>query len=110
MIKDYYTITKPGIIYGNAITFVAGFVLASEGSIDYMLIAVTLLGLSLIVASGCVFNNYIDRDIDGLMERTKKRALVEGRVSLLTTLFYGVALGIIIGFLIYFLINKIKVN
>ncbi|XPE52237.1 UbiA family prenyltransferase [Shigella flexneri] len=33
------------------------------------------------VASGCVFNNYIDRDIDCIMERTKNRALVKGLIA-----------------------------
>ncbi|MFZ2832038.1 MAG: protoheme IX farnesyltransferase, partial [Minisyncoccia bacterium] len=37
MIKDYYSLTKPGIIYGNAITVVAGFMLASKGAPDWWL-------------------------------------------------------------------------
>ncbi|MDO8603940.1 MAG: heme o synthase [bacterium] len=93
MLKNYYQLTKPGIIYGNAITVVAGFLIASRGSVDWWLLLVTLLGISLIMASGCVFNNYIDRDIDALMERTKNRALVKGAVSLRGALFYGVFLG-----------------
>lgn len=48
-----------------------GFLLASKGSIDYTLFIATLVGVSLVVASGCVFNNYIDMDIDKKMERTK---------------------------------------
>lgn len=38
--------------------------LAAKGQIDYALFLATLVGVSLVVASGCVFNNYIDRDID----------------------------------------------
>lgn len=95
MIQDYYAITKPGIIYGNAITLVAGFVLASTGHIQYWLLVATLLGLSLVIASGCVFNNYIDKDIDALMERTKNRALVKGSISLPIALLYASILGIL---------------
>ncbi|MGC6746823.1 UbiA family prenyltransferase [Escherichia coli] len=40
--------------------------------------------MSLVVASGCVFNNYIDRDIDRKMERTKNRVLVKGLILLLS--------------------------
>lgn len=93
--KDYYLVTKPGIIYGNAITVVAGFFLASMGHIDWLLLLATLTGLLFVVASGCVFNNYIDRDIDSMMERTKNRALVKGTISLRGALVFGAILGLI---------------
>jgi protoheme IX farnesyltransferase len=99
LIKDYYTITKPGIVYGNAITLLAGFLLASKGDIDYLLLIASCMGLSLVIASGCVLNNYIDSDIDALMERTKKRAMVTHVISPTYALVYGVVLGVF-GFLI----------
>ncbi|HAS84918.1 MAG TPA: protoheme IX farnesyltransferase [Candidatus Yonathbacteria bacterium] len=92
--KDYYQLTKPGIIGGNAITVVAGFLLASGGDVDCGLMIATLVGLSLVVASGCVMNNYIDRDIDGMMERTKNRALVIGTITPRNALIYGKVLAI----------------
>lgn len=95
LIKDYYKLTKPGIIYGNGITLVAGFMLASYGSVSYGLLLATLIGLSCVIASGCVFNNYIDRDIDSLMERTKKRALVQGVISTRRALIFGSILGVV---------------
>ncbi len=80
MFKQYLQVTKPGIIFGNLISVIGGFLLASKGHIDYPLFLWTLLGVSLVVASGCVFNNYIDRDIDRKMERTKNRVLVKGLI------------------------------
>lgn len=94
MIKQYLQVTKPGIIFGNLISVVGGFLLASKGSIDYPLFISTLLGVSLVVASGCVFNNYIDRDIDKKMERTKNRVLVKGLISPSVSLVYATILGI----------------
>lgn len=79
--KQYLQVTKPGIIFGNLISVIGGFLLASKGSIDYPLFIYTLVGVSLVVASGCVFNNYIDRDIDRKMERTKNRVLVKADLS-----------------------------
>lgn len=65
----------------------------------------TLLGMALIVGSGCVFNNMIDRDIDKLMARTCDRVLVKGLISLKTAFMYGLVLGLV-GFLIlYFYTN-----
>ncbi|MEC8641118.1 MAG: protoheme IX farnesyltransferase, partial [Pseudomonadota bacterium] len=52
--KRYLSVTKPGIIMGNAISVTGGFLLASRGDIDYWLLLATLIGLSLVVASGCV--------------------------------------------------------
>ncbi|MFP1829063.1 heme o synthase [Lonsdalea quercina] len=94
MIKQYLQVTKPGIIFGNLISVIGGFLLAANGSIDYPLFIATLLGVSLVVASGCVFNNVIDRDIDKKMERTKNRVLVRGLISLKVTLAYAALLGI----------------
>ncbi|GAA3880891.1 heme o synthase [Gibbsiella dentisursi] len=94
MIKQYLQVTKPGIIFGNLISVVGGFLLASKGSIDYPLFLATLVGVSLVVASGCVFNNYIDRDIDKKMERTKNRVLVKGLIAPSASLVYATVLGI----------------
>jgi protoheme IX farnesyltransferase len=56
-----------------------------------------------VIASGCVFNNYIDRDIDVLMERTKKRALVTGSIPPTYALLYGAILALLgIGVLTFF--------
>jgi len=94
MLKDYYQLTKPGIIYGNALSAVAGFFLASQGHVNFLLLAAMLAGISLVIASGCVFNNYIDRNIDRKMGRTKNRPLVTGAISGRSAIFFAVALGI----------------
>ncbi|MDP3646260.1 MAG: heme o synthase [bacterium] len=92
--KLYYSLVKPGIVYGNALTAAAGFFLASAGSFQLPLFIAMIVGLSLIVASACVFNNYIDRDIDGKMERTKDRALALGHIPVSHALVCGLVLGV----------------
>ncbi len=94
MMQHYLQLTKPRIIFGNLISLIGGFLLASKGYIDYPLFLTTILCVSLVMASGCVFNNYIDRDIDNKMERTKNRVLVQGHLSLNATLFYATILGL----------------
>ncbi|PNM24726.1 protoheme IX farnesyltransferase [Yersinia enterocolitica] len=105
MIKQYLQVTKPGIIFGNLISVVGGFLLASKGVIDYPLFLATLIGVSLVVASGCVFNNYIDRDIDSIMERTKNRVLVKGLIDPKVSLIYASVLGIVGMLLLYVAAN-----
>jgi protoheme IX farnesyltransferase len=80
---------------GNLITTVSGFALASRGVIDGWLFLATLIGLGGIIASACVFNNYIDRDLDRKMTRTKHRALVKGLVSGRSAIFFAIVLGVL---------------
>lgn len=91
--------SKPGIVRGNVLTVIAGFLLASRGHIDWMSLVAVVSGTALVIASACVINNYIDRNIDKKMERTKKRALVTGSISLKAALVYASVLGIA-GFII----------
>jgi protoheme IX farnesyltransferase len=95
VIDKYYFLTKPGIVYGNAMTAAAGFLLASNGHVNFWDLLILLLGTSLIIASACVFNNYIDRGIDAKMVRTKKRATASGKISALAVNLYGAVLGIL---------------
>jgi len=92
-LKSYYYLAKPGIVRGNSITVLAGFLLASMGSYDIKLLLATVFGSALVIASGCVFNNYLDRRIDSKMERTKKRSLVTGKINLTNALIFGTVLG-----------------
>jgi protoheme IX farnesyltransferase len=94
MIRTYYLLTKPGIILGNLITTVSGFALASRGQLDGWLFLATLIGLGGVIASACVFNNYIDRDLDKKMTRTKYRALVKGLISGRSAILFALILGV----------------
>lgn len=94
---NYYLLTKPGIVLGNLITVAAGFFLASKGDINPLLFVETLFGLALIMASACVFNNYIDRHLDKKMERTKNRPFVKGLVSAGNALLFASLIGILGG-------------
>lgn len=98
---NYYLLTKPKIVMGNLVTLVAGFLLASKGTFDIPLFLQTFLGLALIMASACVFNNYIDRKVDKKMSRTKNRPLVTGRISVRNALAFATGLALI-GVLVLF--------
>lgn len=93
-IKNYLLVAKPGILFGNLISAAAGFFLASKGRVDGVALAATLIGISLVVASGCVFNNCVDRTIDRKMIRTRNRALATGLISPKIAVSYAMILGI----------------
>ena len=110
MFGAYYRLAKPGIVYGNLLTAGAGFLLAAKGNIDWRLLAVFLGGMALVMASACVFNNILDRDIDKNMERTKLRATVTGDISPRNAGIYGVIFAVIgfwllsqVGWLVFWL-------
>ncbi len=93
-IKNYVLVAKPGIIAGNLISAAAGFFLASKGRIDGAALPATLIGISLVVASGCIFNNCVDREIDRKMIRTQNRALARGLIRLKVAVSYAAILGL----------------
>src|SRR4051812_10470857 len=105
MIRAYYNLAKPGIIYGNIITTLAGFFLASQAHVNLILLIATVAGISLVMASGCVVNNFIDRNIDRQMSRTQNRALVTGAISVKNALIYSAILGLLGFFILYFHTN-----
>ncbi|CAG7659116.1 heme o synthase [Paenibacillus allorhizosphaerae] len=93
--RDFVQLAKPGILFSNSITAFGGFWVASKWNIDWLLMIYALLGTALVMASGCVLNNYLDRDMDTKMARTQKRALAVGKIAPQTVLLYGIILGII---------------
>lgn len=107
MFKKYLFLTKPGILFGNFITTLGGFFLAAQGSIDLPLLFLTLLGTTFVVASGCVFNNIIDQDIDQKMQRTQNRALVTKAISVPIAFIFGFVLGVLGLMILYFLVNPL---
>lgn len=109
-LKSYLMLTKPGIIFGNAVTAIGGFALASRSHFDVPLFFAMLEGLCLIVAAGCVFNNYIDREKDEKMARTKNRALAKGLISPRNALLFGIALGLFGAYLLASFTNLATVS
>lgn len=99
---SYYRLVKPGIVYGNALVAAAGFAYASAGHVNWLLFVCTLLGLSMVIASACVFNNYFDRDIDAKMARTTNRPLAAGHISSRPALAFGAFLGLTGAALLFF--------
>jgi protoheme IX farnesyltransferase len=93
-IKNYVLVAKPGIVFGNLISAAGGFFLASKGRVDGLALLATLIGISLVVASGGVFNNCVDRKIDRKMIRTRNRALAQGLIKLPIAVSYATLLGL----------------
>jgi protoheme IX farnesyltransferase len=93
-ITNYIKLTKPTIVLLFSLTGAGAMVL--EGSLlkspwKFLLI---LVGITLTAASANALNMYVDRDIDEIMQRTrKKRPLPQGKISPQKALYFGLILG-----------------
>ncbi len=74
------------------ITTAAGFYLGAPQTIDWLLCLHTLIGAGLTAAGVLGLNQYLERDVDARMKRTKERPLPGGRMNPLEALIVGVVL------------------
>jgi protoheme IX farnesyltransferase len=82
------------VLYGNALTVAAGYFLASQGNVNVLVFLAVFIGSSFIIGAACALNNYLDQDIDAVMERTKSRVLVSGKIKGHRAVIFSAALGL----------------
>src|SRR5476649_1998365 len=89
-IAAFVELTKPRIAIMLVLTSAAGFYLGSKGNFDYALFTNSLVAISLLAFGVATLNQYWERDLDPLMERTATRPLPTGRVTPTEALIFGV--------------------
>ncbi len=96
IVSDYYQLTKPGITLAVLISMLVGFAVGSAGSINFTLMIHAIIGTYLIAAGTGAHNQFMERNLDGLMKRTEFRPLPTNRIPAqrgvvfsLTLLFTG---------------------
>lgn len=94
-LRRYYLLSKPGIIRANVLSAVAGYLYASMFHIEALTVIGLLTGTTMVIAGACAYNNYLDRGIDAHMQRTSKRGLVTGDISVAKALWYATAMTVI---------------
>ncbi|HSO28973.1 MAG TPA: heme o synthase [Candidatus Sulfomarinibacteraceae bacterium] len=100
-IRSYIALTKPRIIELLLVTTVPAMVLATREvpgiqPMDWLrLTAWTLVGGSLAAGAANAINQYLDRDIDERMVRTRRRPLPANEVSPDRAMVFGIVLGVI---------------
>jgi protoheme IX farnesyltransferase len=89
---EYLKLTAPRISLLVMLTGYVGLWMGARGKVEPTMILPCLAGIGFAAAGASVFNNYFDRDIDGLMERTRDRPLPSGRLNPAAALAFGVLL------------------
>jgi protoheme IX farnesyltransferase len=106
-VGNYVALTKPRIIELLLVTTVPTMVLADHGLPPPALTALTLAGGTLAAASANALNCYLDRDIDAIMRRTRRRPIHRDAVSPRNALTFGVILGVAAAAVFWLAINAL---
>jgi protoheme IX farnesyltransferase len=93
-LKAYISLTKPRVVELLLVTTVPTMILAANGIPNLWLVLATVIGGYMSAGSAGAFNCYIDRDIDRVMKRTRKRPLVTGELSDREAIVFAWALGV----------------
>ncbi|WP_236184830.1 heme o synthase [Pseudomonas juntendi] len=93
--RDYLELTKPKVVVLMLITSLAGMFLATRAGVGWSVLVFGNLGIGLCAGGAAVVNHVVDRRIDALMARTRKRPLAQGRVEPLPALLFALALALL---------------
>jgi len=104
----YVALTKPRIIELLLVTTLPTMIVAQRGVPPVGLMAATLLGGALAAGGANAINMYVDRDIDRLMHRTRKRPLVTGAVTPRSALIFAVTLEVVAFAELWALVNLLS--
>ena len=88
----YFELTKPRITFLIVLTSAAGFCLGSRGAVNYVQLFHAMIGIGLLSSGIGTLNQFIERELDGLMRRTAARPLPSGRLVPIEALWFGVLL------------------
>lgn len=104
VVRDYYQLTKPTIVMLMLVTGLPALLMT--GTLPNPLTGlVALVGTWLAASSASAINHYIDRHIDAVMDRTRRRPIPGARVTPEQALVFGIVLGILSVLLLGFLTN-----
>lgn len=87
---DFLALTKPRLVSLVLVTTFVGFVLGSPERLDGALLLCTIVGTALAAAGSLALNQYLEREVDAKMARTRLRPLPDGRLQPVEALAFGV--------------------
>lgn len=106
-ITAFVELTKPRIAFLLVLTSAAGFYLASGGSFDLPLFINSMIGIALLAFGVATLNQYIERRIDTLMDRTATRPLPTGRITPIEALIFGISQCVVAEIYLFALVNPL---
>jgi protoheme IX farnesyltransferase len=89
---DFLVLTKPRVVLMVLVTTLVGFQVGSVGVSDPLRVLNVLVGTGLAAAGSLALNQFLERDVDGRMERTRRRPLPDKRLQPKEALYFGLTL------------------
>lgn len=93
--RAFIELSKPRIVTLIVVTAAIGYFLGRQGIDDWWHFTLTMFGTALSCAGAAALNNYLERDADVLMKRTRRRPIPRGTITSLEALYFGIALVLI---------------
>ena len=105
LLKSYYELCKPNVVYMMLICAFVGMLLAEESvkSFSYLLVALT--GIAFCAASAAAINQVIDRKTDASMTRTDQRPLPQGELSVTHASIFALTIGVLGATILFLYVN-----
>lgn len=91
--RDYLELCKPRVVALMLLTVVVGMYLAVPGFVPLTTVLFSLMGIGCCAGSAAAVNHLVDKRIDALMARTKKRPIAQGRVSAQQAIWFALLMG-----------------
>ena len=107
IVKNYYELCKPNVVLMMLLCALVGIVLASETLLPFMDIIIPLTGIALCSGSAAAINQIIDREADAEMDRTDKRPIPQGEVSVINASIFAFTIGILGILILVYLVNTL---
>jgi len=85
----FYELTKPGIAGYVMVTAGVGYLVAAGGQADFLPVLWTLLGTVLATGGALALNQFVEWELDALMERTRSRPIPSGRLGPKEAFLFG---------------------
>ena len=107
LLKSYYQLCKPNVVYMMLICAFIGMLLAEETVRSFGYLFVALSGIALCSASAAAINQVIDRNTDASMTRTDQRPLPKGELSAIHASVFAFVIGVTGALILYFYVNTL---
>jgi protoheme IX farnesyltransferase len=108
ILRSYYHLCKPNVVFMMLITSLIGSLLATNGSnFNPLLILISLVGIGLCAASAAAINQVVDQKVDANMSRTSERPIPQGEISSSKAISFAIVIGLIGYAILYRYVNAL---
>ena len=108
ILRSYYHLCKPNVVFMMLITSLIGSLLATNGSnFNPLLILISLIGIGLCAASAAAINQVVDQKVDANMSRTSERPIPQGEISSSKAISFAIVIGLIGYAILYRYVNAL---